>query len=202
MRLQRILGAIVGAVLLLLLTSASPVQAPPPTPHLNCTWQVDRAFCLHVYEAHQRLKDNYWTRWWSDWAEEHEVLVEEYERTGAWPSRNTVAFSNPTGSVRDSIVLLHEYQHIIDDHGLPPGVTCSTDPWAHERVNFWTMLGAVALGDQEWAWSFYTKQSGDYYQARALPYGLTEPCREFGAVEIAPWGTFTYSELRGLLDWW
>ena len=191
-----------GIVLILLLPSS--VQAHPPAPHLRCTSNIQGDFCSNIFKAHQRLKDNYWTKWWADWADEHEVLVEESTSWGALPYRNTVlADSHATGSVRDSILLLHEIQHLADDYGLPQGVTCSRDPYSHERVYFWTMLGAVALGDTEWAWAFYTTQSGYYYQARSLPYGLgeREPCREQGAVETAPNGV-TYTQLRGLLPWW
>ena len=197
----KVIGLLLSFALLLL--TCSPVQAHPPNPHIQCTWQVQRDFCTNIFLAHQRLKENYWTKWWADWASEHEVLVEESTSWGALPHINTVrADSHATGSVRDSILLLHEISHLADDYGLPQGVTCSRDPYSHERVYFWTALGAVALGDTEWAWGFYTMQSGFYYQARLMPYGLTEPCREQGAVEVAPWGAFTYSELRAFLDWW
>lgn len=196
------LYATLGALLLLLIPSS--VQAHPSSPHILCD---DRgligsvAFCPAIYQAHQRLKDNDWTKWWADWAEEHEVLVEQHEFTGAWPYRNTVAFSDATGSVRDSIILVHEYQHLMDDYGLPPGITCSVMPWSHERVIFWEELAAIALEDREYFWQLFTLQTGYELQARFISYGLTEPCRAFGAVEIAPHG-ITYSQLRVALNWW
>lgn len=197
---SKLLGGILVALILSLIPSS--VQAHPQSPHVLCDDLDGRGqFCPLVYQAHQRLKDNYWTSWWATWAEEHEVLVEQRDFTGAWPYRNTVAFSNATGSVQDSILLLHEYAHLIDDYSLPHGETCSLDPWSHERVYFWTMLAAYTLGDKERAWAFYQKQTGYYYLAEYIPYQLTEPCRERGAVEVAPWGV-TYTQLKVGLNWW
>lgn len=209
---MRLLGALAG--ILVLLSTCSPVQAQPPSPHLQCTSNIQSDFCSNIFKAHQRLKDNYWTRWFADWADGHEVVVEESTSWGALPHINTVrADSHATGSVRDSILLLHEISHLADDYGLPQGVTCSLDPWSHERVYFWTMLGAVALGDTEWAWGFYWMQRGyaswhenlqiaHQYWPELYPLDGNEPCRAQGVVEVAPWGAFTYTKLRTQLPWW
>lgn len=141
----------------------------------------------------QMLASNRLLARWVVWASENNVVVLEVpgaeKEAGARPWTNTVIFRSgvQTGAF-EAAMLVEEIQHLMDDAGLPTGVTCSIDPWSHERVLKARLLAADLLGVPDpRIYGLIIAQLENAIRADALrAEGLHEPCQDFKS----PWPSF------------
>lgn len=125
--------------------------------------------------------------WWIAWASEHGVSIQERPdfapgAWGAWPSTQVIGvWSGVQAGPTEAAILVEEIQHIIDDYDLPQGITCSIEPWSHERVLRIRLMAARLLdAPAPEIDALVIAQLGKAIQADALrEMGLYEPCRDW-----------------------